>query len=256
MTRRDLGARADLTVPAFAKINLDLRILGVRPDGFHDLKTIFQSLALHDELTFTRREGSVCASSATIPRFRPTRRNLVWKAASLLWRTAGQRRGETPRDVVVSLRKRIPAGAGLGGGSANAAIALLGLARVWELDVDVPTLSRLAASRRAPMCRSFWSAARRSGWAAATTSIRSPTCRAPTSSSCGPKFWRVDGRGVRLVRHASPAGRRASRSAARSPRSLARMGDEPAQRPRAPCGPASSRPLAGSSRPSWTPGRS
>ncbi len=141
----DLGSRADLTVPAFAKINLDLRILGVRPDGYHDLKTIFQSLALHDELTFSRRAGpfTLECDDPTVP---CDETNLVWKAASLLWRTAGRGRGEKPRDAVVGLRKRIPAGAGLGGGSANAAVALLGLAWAWQLDVDVPTLSRLAAN--------------------------------------------------------------------------------------------------------------
>jgi 4-diphosphocytidyl-2-C-methyl-D-erythritol kinase len=122
----------DLVVPAFAKINLDLRILGVRADGFHDLKTIFQTVALHDDLTFTRL---------------PTdERNFVWKAASLLWRTAGKRRGDAPRDVVVRLRKRIPEAAGLGGGSSDAAAALLGLTRIWGLDVDTPTLGRLVAS--------------------------------------------------------------------------------------------------------------
>ena len=141
----DLGAQADLTVPAFAKINLDLRILGIRPDGYHDLKTIFQSLALHDELTFTRRRGpfTLACDDPTVP---CDETNLVWKAASLLWRTAGRGRSEKPRDAVVGLRKRIPAGAGLGGGSADAAIALLGLAWAWQLDIDVPTISRLAAS--------------------------------------------------------------------------------------------------------------
>ena len=134
----------DLIVPAFAKINLDLRILGVRPDGFHDLKTIFQSLALHDDITFTARKGPF-AIQCDDPKIPTDEKNLVWKAASLLWRTAGRGRSNSPRDVVVGLRKRIPQAAGLGGGSADAAMALLGLTRVWELDVDLPTLSRLAA---------------------------------------------------------------------------------------------------------------
>jgi 4-diphosphocytidyl-2-C-methyl-D-erythritol kinase len=133
-----------LVLPAFAKINVDLRVLGVRPDGFHDLRTVFQSLAVHDVLTFTRRTGpfAIECDDSTLP---VDRRNLVWKAASLLWRTVGRRRSETPRDVVVGLRKRIPQAAGLGGGSADAAMALLALSRLWDLDVDLPTLSRLAA---------------------------------------------------------------------------------------------------------------
>ena len=135
----------DLVVPAFAKINLDLRILGMRADGFHDLKTIFQSLVLHDDLVFTKRKGAFVLECDD-PRIPSDERNLVWKAASLLWRTAGKHRGDTPRDVVVQLRKRIPEAAGLGGGSADAASALLGLARIWDLDVDPPTLSRLVAT--------------------------------------------------------------------------------------------------------------
>jgi 4-diphosphocytidyl-2-C-methyl-D-erythritol kinase len=131
-------------LPAYAKINLDLRILGLRSDGYHDLRTIFQTLALNDTLTFTPRKGAflIQCDDPDVP---TDRRNLVWQAASLLWRTSGKRRGNTPRDAVVQLQKRIPARAGLGGGSSNAAVALLGLARVWELDVDIPTISRLAA---------------------------------------------------------------------------------------------------------------
>jgi 4-diphosphocytidyl-2-C-methyl-D-erythritol kinase len=131
-------------LPAFAKINLDLRILGVRPDGFHDLKTIFQSVALHDVLTFTARKGPLVIECDD-PNVPTDERNLIWKAASVLWRTAGRGRREVPRDVVIALRKRIPAEAGLGGGSANAAMAILGLARTWNLEIDIPTLSRVAA---------------------------------------------------------------------------------------------------------------
>ena len=133
----------DLTLPAFAKINLDLRILGIRPDGYHDLKTIFQSLALHDVLTFTARKGPF-AIECDDPKIPTDERNLIWRAASILWRSAG-RRGEKPRDALVRLQKRIPAEAGLGGGSADATMAILGLARTWKLDTDLPTVSRLAA---------------------------------------------------------------------------------------------------------------
>jgi len=133
-----------LILPAFAKINLDLRILGARADGFHDLRTVFQSLALHDVLTFTRRRGPF-AIECDAPSVPTDRRNLIWKAASLLWRTVGRRRGEVPRDALVALSKRVPHEAGLGGGSADAAITLVGLTRMWDLEVDFSTLSRLAA---------------------------------------------------------------------------------------------------------------
>lgn len=135
-----------LTFPAHAKINLDLRVLGVRPDGYHDLRTIFQSLALHDTVTVTSRRGpfSVECTEPSVP---TDRRNLVWKAASLLWRTAGagRTRRSEPSGVLVRLDKRIPAQAGLGGGSADAAVTLLALTRLWGLALDMPTLSRLAA---------------------------------------------------------------------------------------------------------------
>ncbi len=133
-----------LVLPAYAKINVDLRILGMRPDGFHNLRTVFQSLALHDVLTFTLRKGPFLIECDD-PALPTDRRNLIWKAASLLWRTVGRRRGETPRDVTVALRKLVPPLAGLGGGSADAAMTLLGLSRIWDLDVDLPTLSRLAS---------------------------------------------------------------------------------------------------------------
>lgn len=134
----------DFTIPAFAKINLDLRVLGLRPDGYHDLRTVFQALALHDTVGVVLRRGPfvIECDDPVVP---TDRRNLVWKAASLLWRTAVTRRGSEPRDVVIRLAKRIPAEAGLGGGSADAAMTLLGLRRAWNLDVDLPTLHRLGA---------------------------------------------------------------------------------------------------------------
>jgi 4-diphosphocytidyl-2-C-methyl-D-erythritol kinase len=134
-----------LSLPAFAKINLDLRILGMRGDGYHDVRTILQTLALHDTLTFVPRQGAFTIQCDD-PEVPTDRRNLVWQAASLLWQTAGKRRGNTPRDALVQIEKRIPAQAGLGGGSADAAVALLGLARVWELAIDMPTINRLAAA--------------------------------------------------------------------------------------------------------------
>jgi 4-diphosphocytidyl-2-C-methyl-D-erythritol kinase len=105
---------------------------------------VFQSLALHDTLTVTTRPGpfEIECDDPTLP---TDRRNLIWKAASLLWRTMSGRRGDTPRGALVQVRKRVPAKAGLGSGSSDAAIALVGCAHAWKLDVDPPTLSRLAA---------------------------------------------------------------------------------------------------------------
>ena len=132
-----------LSFPAFAKVNLDLRVLGMRPDGYHDLRTIFQSLALADLVTVRARSGAfeLTCDDPDVP---TDRRNLVWKAASLLWRSARLGRGE-PRNVCIALRKRIPSEAGLGGGSADAAVTLVALNRLWKLGLDSASLARIGA---------------------------------------------------------------------------------------------------------------
>jgi 4-diphosphocytidyl-2-C-methyl-D-erythritol kinase len=132
-----------LELPSFAKINLDLRVTGVRPDGYHELRTVFQTLALHDTLVFTVRPGPF-AIECDDPAVPADRRNLVWRAAARLWRLGGHR-GDAPRGVRVRLIKRIPPQAGLGGGSANAAVALLALARLWALEIDDAALCRIGA---------------------------------------------------------------------------------------------------------------
>jgi 4-diphosphocytidyl-2-C-methyl-D-erythritol kinase len=132
-----------LSFPAFAKVNLDLRVLGVRPDGYHDLRTVFQSLALADTVTLKPARGAL-RLTCDDPEVPTDRRNLAWKAASLLWRSARLGRGE-PRDVAIDLQKRIPSAAGLGGGSADAAVTLIGLNRLWNLGLDGASLSRLGA---------------------------------------------------------------------------------------------------------------
>jgi 4-diphosphocytidyl-2-C-methyl-D-erythritol kinase len=133
---------ASISFPAFAKINLDLRVLGTRPDGYHDLRTIFQSLALFDRVTVSTRRGPlvITCDDADVP---TDRRNLVWKAASILHRAAGKT-GE-PTGIAIDLRKRIPAQAGLGGGSANAAVTILALNKLWKLNFDLTTLNRVGA---------------------------------------------------------------------------------------------------------------
>jgi len=132
-----------VSLPSFAKINLDLRILGTRADGYHDLKTVFQSLALFDTVTVTARRGplAVICDEPDIP---TDRRNLVWKAASLLHRTVTGK-SSAPSGVAIELRKRVPPEAGLGGGSSNAAMTMLALNKLWKLDLDLATLTRIGA---------------------------------------------------------------------------------------------------------------
>jgi 4-diphosphocytidyl-2-C-methyl-D-erythritol kinase len=120
--------RLTLIVRAHAKVNLDLRVLGVRPDGFHELRTVFQGLELHDTLVCRERPGAFALEcrAAGVPL---DERNLVWKAAAALWTGLG--RAGAPRDVVIRVDKKIPLEAGLGGGSSDAAAALVALGRLW-----------------------------------------------------------------------------------------------------------------------------
>jgi 4-diphosphocytidyl-2-C-methyl-D-erythritol kinase len=134
---------APVAVRACAKINVTLRVTGVRADGYHELRTVFQSVELHDTLILAAAPGPFrieCGDPAC-----PTdRSNLVWRAAHALWRAA-RRRG-LPRDVVVRIVKRIPLRAGLGGGSSDAAATLRALCRLWRLAPTREALRVIAAS--------------------------------------------------------------------------------------------------------------
>ena len=132
-----------VSVRAHAKINLDLRVLGTRADGFHELRTVFQAISLHDTLVCAPREGPFAIECATagIPL---DDTNLIWRAAQALWRSL--RRDGPVRDMVVRLDKRIPVQAGLGGGSADAAATLVALARAWRVGVRPLQLTDIAAT--------------------------------------------------------------------------------------------------------------
>ena len=141
-----------LTVRAHAKVNLDLRVLETRRDGFHDLRTVFQSLELHDTITVTARRGpfALRCRQPDVPR---DDTNLAWRAARALWGTLG-RDGE-PRDVSVTIVKQIPVCAGLGGGSTDAAATLRALACLWHVSAR-PRLHELAASLGADVPFFLW----------------------------------------------------------------------------------------------------
>ena len=119
-----------MRVRAFAKINQSLRVLGTRADGYHELRTIFQSIALHDTLTIRAIRGPF-QLTCDDPACPADETNLIARAAARMWTAAG-RRG-APRDVAIDLRKRIPMQAGLGGGSSDAAAALRALAKRWRV---------------------------------------------------------------------------------------------------------------------------
>ncbi len=131
-----------LRARAYAKINIGLRVMGTRPDGFHELRTVFQTLELHDTLTLLRRRGAMRlrCTAAGLPL---DETNLVMRAGQLLWRRLG--RDGAPRGVEVVLEKRIPVGGGLGGGSSDAAAALRALAVAWRARLPFDELADIAS---------------------------------------------------------------------------------------------------------------
>ncbi len=124
-------------VTAFAKVNLSLEVLGKRPDGFHELCTLMQSIGLADRLTMEEAEG---LSLVCEPAGLGGEENLVLRAARTLREAHGSSRGAR-----VTLMKGIPIAGGLGGASADAAAALVGLARLWGWDLPHAELAALAA---------------------------------------------------------------------------------------------------------------
>ncbi|MCK4298464.1 MAG: 4-(cytidine 5'-diphospho)-2-C-methyl-D-erythritol kinase, partial [Planctomycetes bacterium] len=131
---------SNVCVKAPAKVNLGLWVLGRRADGYHELWTLMETISLADELTLTARQsGHIRLTVSGRPA--PTGEgNLVVRAARLLKERC---RGEA--GVEVRLHKVIPAGAGLGGGSSDAAAALVRLSRLWHLKLSERDLLALGA---------------------------------------------------------------------------------------------------------------
>jgi 4-diphosphocytidyl-2-C-methyl-D-erythritol kinase len=138
-----LGLGDRFRVHAPAKINLGLRVLDRRVDGYHAIRTTFQSIELHDTLTFERCKGPF-ALQCSDPDCPSGPENLVWRAGELLWRSMKQR--GRMQGVSVAIEKHIPSRAGLGGGSSDAAAALRALALLWGLeDHSADALTPVAA---------------------------------------------------------------------------------------------------------------
>jgi len=134
----------EVRIPAYAKINLRLDILGKRADGFHELRTIFQTISLHDELKLgtSRRPGIALRILGNESLLRePVEKNLVYRAVDALRRELKIRGG-----VEIELRKKIPTGRGLGGGSSDAAAALLGYLQLTGKKIRQARLLEIAAS--------------------------------------------------------------------------------------------------------------
>ena len=133
------GHLFDLVVPSYAKINLGLYVLGKRPDGYHDIWTIFQQIGFHDLLYFNKHDAPL-AVTTTHPDLPGGEGNLVYRAARLL----ADKCGCSDR-VAIHIEKRIPMGAGLGGGSSNAAAALRGMNHLFQLGLTPQELAAFGA---------------------------------------------------------------------------------------------------------------
>jgi len=129
-----------LTLPAFAKVNLSLRVLGQRADGYHDLDTVFQTVSLHDTIKIAATDESKIVLSCDDRRLAIDETNLVIRAAESLRIRFG-----TGKGARIRLEKRIPVQAGLGGGSADAAVTLLALAHLWKLGASKHDLLALGS---------------------------------------------------------------------------------------------------------------
>jgi 4-diphosphocytidyl-2-C-methyl-D-erythritol kinase len=136
-------AREGLSVTSFAKINRDLRVVGKRPDGFHELDTVFQTVDLSEEIDFLEGEEgesevTLSIGGADLP---ADGTNLILRAAAALRERYSVRHG-----VRIHLSKKIPIGGGLGGGSSNAAATLRALNSLWNLKASDADMHKIAAS--------------------------------------------------------------------------------------------------------------
>ena len=127
---------------AFAKINLTLDVLGKRDDGYHDLKSIMQTISIRDDVEIdvdTGKPWVLHCSNESVP---TDERNLAWKAARVFF----DRIGREPDGIEIRITKRIPVGSGLGGGSADAAAVLRALNRHYDNPLSILALAELGAS--------------------------------------------------------------------------------------------------------------
>ena len=151
--------------PAPAKLNLMLRVVGRRPDGYHLLQTVFQLLDHGDELRFAVRPDGEIRRLGDVPGVAPEA-DLVVRAARLLQRETGCRLGAD-----IEVRKRVPLGGGLGGGSSDAATTLLAIDRLWGLRLGQARLAALGLDLGADVPVFVWG---RSAWSEGIGEVLTP----------------------------------------------------------------------------------
>lgn len=124
---------------SYAKINLTLKILGLRPDGFHELESVMQNVSLHDGLSIKEMDRGIELSCGD-PRVPTDQKNICYKATRLIQERSGINKG-----VLIEISKSIPMEAGMGGGSSNGAAVLVGLNKMWGLGLNDAELMKLAS---------------------------------------------------------------------------------------------------------------
>ncbi len=130
-----------LSEKAYAKINLTLDVLGKREDGYHDLKSVMQTVSLYDEVELDIETGSPWQLACDREDIPCDERNLAWKAAKLYCNALGK----DPRGISIRIRKNIPSGAGMAGGSADAAAVLRILNRFYGEPLSLEELAALSS---------------------------------------------------------------------------------------------------------------
>lgn len=126
---------------AYAKINLTLDVLGKRADGYHDIKSVMQTISLRDDIQIDLGTGKPWAIHCDKEGVPTDETNLCWKAAKLFFETTGK----DPKGLEIHITKRIPMQAGLGGGSADAAAVLRALNRHYNMPLSLLALAELGA---------------------------------------------------------------------------------------------------------------
>ena len=126
---------------AFAKLNLTLDVLGKRPDGYHDLKSVMQTVSIRDDVEIDIGTGKHWTLECSMEGIPTDERNLAWKAAEVYC----EQIGKNPDGISIRITKRIPSGAGMGGGSADAAAVLRALNRHYGEPLSILALAELGA---------------------------------------------------------------------------------------------------------------
>lgn len=128
-----------LTLKSFAKLNLFLKVLNKRPDNYHNIETLFERISLYDTISLRLRSDRIINITCENPDLPTDETNFCYKSAKVL-----QDKYKVKKGVDIKIMKRIPISAGLGGGSSNAATTLIGLNRLWRLNLSLNRLVSLS----------------------------------------------------------------------------------------------------------------